>query len=77
MVIAYISCLLLLASVCSKMAHDVNIYVDLYDQYDMDEADEEEMEEMKKAALAWLQEHGHTRVLRPGRCVCPYCNLAH
>ena len=56
MVIAYISCLLLLASVCSRMARDANGYVDPYDQYDMDEADEEELEEMKKAALAWLQE---------------------
>ena len=51
-------------------------YMDPYDLYDMDEADEEETEEMKKDALAWLQEQGYTRVLRHGRCVCPYCNLA-
>jgi hypothetical protein len=31
---------------------------------------------MKEDALAWLQEQGYTLVLRHGRCVCPYCNLA-
>jgi hypothetical protein len=43
----------------------------------MGEANEEEIEEMKKDALAWLQEQGYTHVLRHGRLVCPYCNLAH
>jgi ribosome modulation factor len=47
--------------------------MDPYDLYDMDE---EEMEEMKKDALAWLHEQGYTRVVRHGRCVCPYYNLA-
>jgi hypothetical protein len=50
--------------------------MDAHALYDMDEADEEETKEMKKDALAWLQEQGYTRVLRHGRCVCPYCNLA-
>jgi hypothetical protein len=50
-------------------------YMDPYDLYDMDEADEEETKDMKKDALAWLQEHGYTRVLLHGCCVCPYCNL--
>jgi hypothetical protein len=52
-------------------------YMDPYNLYGMDEADEEETEEMRKDALAWLQEQGYTGVLRKGRCVCPYCNLAH
>ncbi|KAG2565532.1 hypothetical protein PVAP13_7NG136004 [Panicum virgatum] len=53
------------------------VYVDPYDLYDMDEVDEEEMEEMKKVSFAWLQNQGYTHVLRHGRSVCPYCNLAH
>ena len=52
-------------------------YMDPYDLYDIDEAGEEEIEEMKKDALARPQEQGYTHVLHHGRCVSPYCNLAH